>query len=401
MSLPVVNRETFLFLYMDFTLFDDSVAREHLMPFTALRPTGHIRLGIFCVYEKWEYALQGKASFKTAPHLTPFFPVGNNEWYINGSVLPDPHLVDQILALQTGEQLLLQDGTCLAYRGVEVKKDRLVSGNVRQLRRLWDIFSYNGEELVHDFKIIQQTRKPALKLDAATVMYGKENIFIEEGATVKASVINAEAGPVFIAKGAEVQEGSLIRGGFALCEGAVVAMGAKFRGHCTVGPYSKVGGEVNNTIFMAYSNKGHDGYIGNSVVGEWCNLAAATNVSNMKNNHSEVSVYNMAIQHYEATGKKFCGVFIGDYSRLGIGTTLNTGTSIGVGVNLFDTGFPPKHIPSFSWGTPHELEAFNKEAWFNMAREARALKNKSFDAADKSLLEAVWKQYNLWNINPL
>ncbi len=401
MSLPIVNRETFLFLCMDFTLFDDSAIREHLMPFTAVRPISHIRVGIFCVYEKWEYALQGKASFKTAPYLSPYFPSINNEWYINGSVFPDAHVVDQILTLNSGEQLRSSDGTCIAYRGEQASKERIASGVFRQLNRLWDIFSFNGEELVNDFKIVQQTRKQATSIDAATVLYGKENIFIEEGAIIKASVINAEAGPVFIAKGAEVQEGSLIRGGFALCEGAVAAMGSKFRGHCTVGPYSKVGGEVNNTVFMAYSNKGHDGYIGNSVVGEWCNLAAATNVSNMKNNHSEVSVYNMATKHYESTGKKFCGVFIGDYSRFGIGTTLNTGTSVGVGVNLYDTGFPPKHIPSFSWGTPQDLEAFNKEAWFNMAKEARALKNIPFNNEDKSLLEAVWKKYNLWNINPL
>jgi UDP-N-acetylglucosamine diphosphorylase/glucosamine-1-phosphate N-acetyltransferase len=398
MSLPVVNRETFLFLYMDFTLFDHSAAREHLMPFTAIRPISHIRIGIFCVYEKWQYALQGKASFKTAPHLQDFFPLVDQEWMINGSVLPDAQVVDQILSLEQGEQLLLADGTCLASRGASISKDRLLSGEVRQIRKLWDLFSFQEEELVRDFNIVQQTRTPARQLDAATVMYGKENIFIEEGAFIKAAVINAETGPVFIAKGAEVQEGSLIRGGFALCEGAVAAMGAKFRGHCTVGPYSKVGGEVNNSIFMAYSNKGHDGYIGNSVVGEWCNLAAATNVSNMKNNHSEVGVYNMATQHYEATGKKFCGVFIGDYTRVGIGTTLNTGTTIGVGVNLFDTGFPSKHIPSFSWGTPEVREAFQKEAWFNMAKEARALKHQSFEAPDRALLEAVWKKYNLWNL---
>jgi UDP-N-acetylglucosamine diphosphorylase/glucosamine-1-phosphate N-acetyltransferase len=398
MGLPVVNRETFLFLYMDFTLFDDSAAREQLMPFTAVRPISHIRVGIFCVYEKWQYVLQGKASFKTASHLSPYFPSVKTEWYINGSLLPDAHVVDQILGLNSGEQLLSSDGTCLAYRGAEVTKERSVSGSVRQLHKLWDIFSYNGEELVNDFKVVQETRTQASDVDTATILYGKENIFIEAGATIKASVINAETGPVFIAKGAEVQEGSLIRGGFALCEGAVAAMGSKFRGHCTVGPYSKVGGEVNNTVFMAYSNKGHDGYIGNSVVGEWCNLAAATNVSNMKNNHSEVGVYNMATQQYEATGKKFCGVFIGDYTRVGIGTTLNTGTSIGIGVNLFDTGFPSKHIPSFSWGTPEVREAFQKEAWFNMAQEARALKHQAFEAHDRALLEAVWEKYNLWNL---
>jgi UDP-N-acetylglucosamine diphosphorylase/glucosamine-1-phosphate N-acetyltransferase len=385
---------------MDFILFDDSSSSEHLLPFTALRPISHIRVGIFCMYEKWEWTLNGKASFKTAEHLQPFYKLEAQALHINGSLFPDVELVECIKSLSTGQKLVDGEGLVLAYYGTNATQECLYKGSVRKLSRLWDIFSNNEEELKCDFKIVQQTRTPSTSIDSATVIYGKENVFIEEGAIIKASVINAEAGPVFIAKGAEVQEGSLIRGGFALCEGAVAAMGSKFRGHCTVGPYSKVGGEVNNTIFMAYANKGHDGYIGNSVVGEWCNLAAATNVSNMKNNHSEISVYNMTTQHYEPTGKKFCGVFVGDYSRVGIGTTLNTGTSIGVGVNLFNTGFPPKHIPSFSWGTPQQVEAFNKEAWFNMVREARALKNKTFDAADKALLEAVWQKYNLWNSNP-
>ena len=384
---------------MDFILFDDAPSREHLLPFTALRPISYIRVGIFCLYEKWEWTLKGNASFKTADYLQPFFQYSFQNLHINGSILPDEHIVEQIKSLSVGQKLIDSQGTLLAYVGADAKQEIIYSGAVRKLNRLWDIFSFNEEELKRDFTIIQQTRKEAKTIDSATVIYGKENVFIEEGAMIKASVINAELGPVFIAKGAEVQEGSLIRGAFALCEGAVAAMGSKFRGHCTVGPYSKVGGEVNNTIFMAYSNKGHDGYIGNSVVGEWCNLAAATNVSNMKNNHSEVSVYNMSTQHYESTGKKFCGVFIGDYSRLGIGTTLNTGTVIGIGANLFDTGFPPKYIPSFSWGTPQELEVFNKEAWFNMVKETMALKNKTFDAADKALLEAVWQKYNLWNIN--
>jgi UDP-N-acetylglucosamine diphosphorylase/glucosamine-1-phosphate N-acetyltransferase len=383
---------------MDFTLFDESELRDHLMPFTALRPISHIRVGIFCLYEKWEMHLKGKASFQSADYLQPHFSFKKNEYCINGGLLPDASIVQQILALSSGEKLVAKNGRVLAYRGEQTNKEITVKGVVRQLHRLWDIFSLNGEEIKNDFEWACQTRKRAISIDSSTILYGKENIFIEEGAIIKAAVINAETGPVFIAKGAEVQEGTLIRGGFALCEGAVTAMGSKFRGDCTIGPYSKVGGEVNNTVFFGYSNKGHDGYIGNSVVGEWCNLAAATNVSNMKNNHSEVSVYNMALASYEKTGKAFCGVFVGDYSRCGIGTTLNTGTVIGIGANVYDTGFPPKFIPSYSWGSPQKLEPYKKEEWFQMAEQTRKLKKQSLTAKDRVLLEAAWENYNLYNI---
>lgn len=383
---------------MDFTLFDESELREHLMPFTALRPIAHIRVGIFNIYEKWELHLKGKASFRSAPYLHLHFPFQSNEWHINAALLPDAALVQQILSLAVGEKLVTENGWVLAHRGEKPTKERIVTGVPRMIHRIWDIFSFNRVEIKNDFEWICQTRKRAISIDSSTILYGKENIFIEEGASVKAAVINAETGPVFIAKGAEVQEGTLIRGGFALCEGAVTAMGSKFRGDCTIGPYSKVGGEVSNTVFFGYANKGHDGYIGNSVVGEWCNLAAATNVSNMKNNHSEVSVYNMSNDSYEKTGKAFCGAFIGDYSRCGIGTTLNTGTVVGIGVNLYDTGFPSKYIPSYSWGSPQDLKPYKKEEWFQMAEQTRKLKKQLLTAADKKLLGAVWEQYNLYNI---
>ena len=382
---------------MDFTLFDESELRDHLMPFTALRPIAHIRVGIFSIYEKWEMHLKGKASFLSASYFHTHFPFQSNEWHINAALLPDDALTQQILSLTAGEKLMSKEGVLLAHRGATTTKERIATGTIRMIHRIWDIFSFNGEEIKKDFEWIYQTRKRAITIDSSTILYGKENIFIEEGASIKAAIINAETGPVFIAKGAEVQEGTLIRGGFALCEGAVAAMGSKFRGDCTIGPYSKVGGEVNNTVFFGYSNKGHDGYIGNSVVGEWCNLAAATNVSNMKNNHSEVSVYNMSTDAYEKTGKAFCGVFIGDYSRCGIGTTLNTGTVVGIGANLYDTGFPSKFIPSYSWGSPQELRPYKKEEWFQMAEQTRKLKKQSLTATDKILLNAVWEQYNLYN----
>ncbi|HSZ73061.1 MAG TPA: putative sugar nucleotidyl transferase [Cytophagaceae bacterium] len=384
---------------MNFTLFDESGLRDHLMPFTALRPIGHFRVGIFCIYEKWEMHLKGKASFQSATYLQSYISTQENEWCINASLLPDTALVEQILSLAVHEKLMAEDGTLLAYRDTPIGEEKLATGRIRKINRLWDIFSFNGEEIKYDFEWVCKTRKRALQTDAATVLYGKENIFIEEGAVVKAAVINAENGPVFIAKGAEVQEGTLIRGGFALCEGAITSMGSKFRGDCTVGPYSKVGGEVNNTVFFGYSNKGHDGYIGNSVVGEWCNLAAATNVSNMKNNHSEVNVYNLSTQTYEKTGKRFCGVFIGDYSRCGIGTTFNTGTVLGIGVNVFDTGFPPKYIPSYSWGSPQTLQPFRKAEWFEMVLQTRKLKHQPLSSEERSLLETVWDYYNLYHAN--
>jgi UDP-N-acetylglucosamine diphosphorylase/glucosamine-1-phosphate N-acetyltransferase len=366
------------------------------MPFTALRPISHIRVGIYQIYEKWEFYLKGEAFFKSSSYLEHMFPFQKNDWNINGSILPELSLVQEILSLNEDEKLVSEEGILLAYRG-NANRERKTKSLPRLVEHLWDIFSFNGAEIKNDFEWVKKMCKRAEHIDPATVLYASDNVFIEEGAIVKASIINAENGPVYIAKGAEVQEGSLIRGSFALCEGAVVAMGSKFRGDCTVGPFCKVGGEVNNTVFFGYSNKGHDGYIGNSVVGEWCNLAAATNVSNMKNNHSEVSVYNMVNHVYEKTGKAFCGVFIGDYSRCGIGTTLNTGTVIGLGVNLYDTGFPSKYVPSYSWGSPRDLSPYKKQEWFAMAEQTRKLKKHTLTSDDKKLLEAVWDQYNLYN----
>jgi UDP-N-acetylglucosamine diphosphorylase/glucosamine-1-phosphate N-acetyltransferase len=366
---------------MDIHFIEEHSYTHSLLPFTALKPVQDLRVGIFTLREKWSYFSKSYA--------LPF-PI-----HVSASLLPSHTLFQAILCLKENEVLCCAlTHKVLAYRG-SAQQQVVFEGVFQLLQHKWEIFLWNDQQIRADFEWVLKYKTRAVLSDVHTKTYNEENIFIEEGAQVRAAVLNAEQGPIYLAKGSEVQEGALIRGSFALLEHAVVAQGTKVRGSTTVGPRCKVGGEINNTVFMAHSNKGHDGYIGNSVVGEWCNLAAATNVSNMKNNHSEVSVYNYATQSMEPTGLKFCGVFIGDYSRVGIGTTLNTGTVMGVGVNLFNTGFPPKFVPDFSWGTPEKLEVFQEEAWYKMAEEAMKLKQQVCTPAIKQAVQSYRNKCSL------
>jgi UDP-N-acetylglucosamine diphosphorylase/glucosamine-1-phosphate N-acetyltransferase len=249
------------------------------------------------------------------------------------------------------------------------------------IKRPWEIFSKNGKILRSDFDIIKSTKKSEEIIDVHTIVYGKDSIFLEEGVDIKAAILNASEGPIYLGKDAQIQEGSIIKGPVALLNNSVVNMGAKIRPDTTIGPFSKVGGEVNNCVIFGYSNKAHDGFLGNSVIGEWCNLGADTNNSNLKNNYGEVKVFGYEEQKMVSTGLQFCGLIMGDHSKTSINSMLNTGTVVGVGCNIFDGGFPPKHIVSFSWGGSREgFELYDFEKFIEAEKRVFERRKKEMSA---------------------
>src|ERR1700758_2168368 len=335
---------------LNYVLFDDA-GWSDLLPLTFTRPACEIRIGILTIKEKWQKRLRAAISYKTENYLEEKFPFNVNEKfpsiYINGRICPDEILVDEIKKLKHG-QGLYKDDMLVAYYLISRQKIQSKS-EATILNHPWDVFKNNGKELELDFSLITQGRK-SKPLSKSNKVIGKGKIFLEAGAKAECSVFNATSGSIYLAKDAVVMEGCLVRGGFALCEHSELKMGAKIYGPTTVGPHSKVGGEVNNAVIFGYSNKGHDGFLGNSVLGEWCNLGADTNNSNLKNNYGEVKAYNYTQKKMIRTGLQFCGLIMGDHSKTGINTMLNTGTVVGVNANIFGGGFPATHIPSFSWG---------------------------------------------------
>src|SRR6185295_4716741 len=350
----------------NFILFDDDY-RDHLLPFTFTRPVSEIRIGIFTIREKWQRSLNAKPSYFTETYLRKKFPADLKEtnWMINGCVLPDPRLVAQVNALQTGEAIAENDmliACCadekflkeepLDFQAI-IRSSKIIApvSSPRTVRKLTDIFSKNSEALRDDYKLVTYKRRSSTIYESNKVI-NRNDVFIEDGAKVEFAYLNASKGPIYIGKNAEVMEGAMIRGPFSLGESSEVKMGAKIYYPTTIGPHCKVGGEINGSVIFGYSNKGHDGYLGNSVIGEWCNLGAGTNNSNLKNNYGEVDLWSYPAEKFEPTGLQFCGLMMGDHSKCGINTMFNTGTVVGVFANIFGGEFPGKFIPSFSWGSP-------------------------------------------------
>jgi UDP-N-acetylglucosamine diphosphorylase/glucosamine-1-phosphate N-acetyltransferase len=343
---------------MEKLLFLDT-NHKNLLPLTYTRPIADLRIGILTISEKWTYRLNVEAGFLTEPYLQTKFKgeFGSDNLIINGGCLPNDELVEAIRSLNLGEALVKNDKfiaarTSKTQFGVSDLGDFesiTFNGEYKEVEYPWHIFSWNGDEIRADFKILTSGRKSQIP-DPTNRIAGKENVFIEEGAVVKFATINADRGPVYIGKDAEIMENCVIRGPFAMLPGSVLKMGAKVYGPTTLGPVCKVGGEINNSVFQANSNKAHDGFLGNSVIGEWCNLGADTNNSNLKNNYAEVRIWNYNTENFKKTGLQFCGLIMGDHSKCGINTMFNTGTVVGVSANIFGAGFPRNFIPSFSWG---------------------------------------------------
>jgi len=382
---------------MNLILFDDE-RREHLLPLTFTRPVADLRVGILRIIEKWELISGFKVSFLTQDYLSAKFKLHREQEniLIPGNLLPDQQLFNAILSLGKGE-VLLGNGNPLAFRDAENNFSLSVAdykavnypGIVVRVMNLWDIFTLNAAAIESDFDLVTKGRVSA-KWDDTNKILG-DRVFIEEGATVSCSVLNSKTGSIYIGKNAEVWEGSLIRGGFALCEGASVKMGAKVYGATTVGPFSRIGGEVSNSVIHGYSNKGHDGFLGNSVLGEWCNIGADSNNSNLKNNYSEVKLWNYPAAEMTGTGLQFCGLIMGDHSKCGINTMFNTGTVVGVSANIFGAGFPPGFIPSFSWGSGPDLLEYRLEKAIETAERMFLRRNKVFDKTEAAIFGKVYE----------
>lgn len=381
-----------------YTLFDGS-AHKSLQPLTLTKPVAHLRVGIFTILEKWERYLEQSVSVRTKDYLTQKFK-GNSKFGgigVSANVLPTSDLVDVIKNLEN-KQLLTYKGKLIAINPLPKADENLdaylkdftkveYDTEVSSIEYPWDIFRKNDAEIRADFEFIKKEKKRSKQSGISNTLINEKDIFIEEGAKVNGAFLNASEGPIYIAKDAEVMEGCLVRGPFALCEHGGLKMGAKIYGATTVGPYCKVGGELNNVVMQAYSNKGHDGFLGNSVIGEWCNLGADTNCSNLKNNYGSVKVYSYAEGKAIDTGLQFCGLIMGDHSKSGINTMFNTGTVVGVSANIFGADFPPKHILSFSWGD----EKFKLEKAFEVAQRMMSRRNVSFTNDDKKIFEELYK----------
>ncbi len=388
---------------MNYILFDGNV-RNALLPFTFTRPVADIRIGIMTIREKWEKHLGESTSSKTEDYLSEKFPLVKKEEnvLINASFLPNAGIVQAIKCLHHNEAIFSGD-ELIAYHSknpdteVDISDYRKTEFNETLLRvkNTWDIFSKNGEALQADFDFITKDRKSA-PISKTNTLIKPENIFLEEGAIVEHSILNATEGPIYLGKNSEIWEGNLIRGAFALCEKAVVKMGAKIYGPTTIGPYGKVCGEISNSVIFGYSSKGHEGYLGNAVLGEWCNIGADSNNSNLKNNYAKVRLWNYATETFEQTGLQFCGLMMGDHSKSAINTMFNTGTVIGVNCNIYVPGFPRNFVPSFSWGGASGFTTYSTSKAFEAAKVMMARRGVEFNDVEARILEHVFEVTKKW-----
>lgn len=384
---------------MNLILFDDPATRISLLPFTFTRPVSKIRVGILTLAEKWEKRLNQSASFLTEAYLQKKFPLNpaNDNLFINAAWCPDNDAIAIVKTLKPKE-VLVHEEIVLAWRSEDLSLPDLKNstakvflGTVTLIDRPWKIFQHNAAQIRADYSLVTDGRKSAGVQDKHTIVYNESNIFVEEGVQIRAAVLNAEDGPIYLGKNSVVQEGALIKGPFALCEGSTVNMGGKMRGDTTVGPHSKVGGEVSNSVIFGYSNKGHDGFLGNSVIGEWCNLGADTNTSNLKNNYENVKIWSYAKGGFVDTGLQFCGLMMGDHSKCGINTMFNTGTVVGVSSNIFGDGFPRNFIPSFSWGGASGFTLYQLKKAFDTAEKVMERRKITLDDVEKEILTNVFE----------
>ena len=384
---------------MNYILFDGDV-RNALLPFTYTRPVADIRIGILTIREKWEKHLGLTTTTVTEEYLEEKFPMVEMEENIllNSSFCPTEKLVDMIKELSTNEAIFKGEDVIAfhtndsqeevdfsTYKQIEFEEELI------QIKNTWDIFSLNDKAIQQDFNLITEGRTSEPIPDTVSCI-NKENIFVEEGAKLTFATLNASNGPIYIGKNVEIMEGCVVRGALAMCDNSVLKLGAKIYGATTLGPFCKVGGEVNNSVLFGYSNKGHDGFLGNSVLGEWCNLGADTNNSNLKNNYAEVKLWSYETGRFAKTGLQFCGLIMGDHSKCGINTMFNTGTVVGVSANIFGSGFPRNFVPSFSWGgsagfTTYQMRKVNEVAEVVMKR-----RSVEYDELEQKILQHVFDE---------
>ena len=378
---------------MNYILFDGP-SRNNLLPLTYTRPVAEIRVGILTIREKWEAFLESTITFVTEDYLSDKYPMVefDKNIFINASFLPNNKLVNLIINLKPNELINSGDDLIAFYSEENQDEVDLDSFNkidfdekVLQLNSLTDIFKINSLAIEEDFFLLTKNKNSS-KISKTNNLINPDNIFIEEGLKMEYSTLNASNGPIYISKNCEIMEGSLIRGPFALGENSTLKLGSKIYGGTTIGPYSSIGGEVKNSIVQGYSNKGHDGFLGNSLIGEWCNLGADTNTSNLKNNYADVKIWNYDQNKFLSTGEQFCGLIMGDHSKSGINTMFNTGTVVGVCSNVFGSGFPRNFIPSFSWGGNKGFSNYKIEKVFEVNDKVMKRRNCNFSDQDKAIL---------------
>lgn len=386
---------------MRIILFDDPF-RDNLLPLCFTRPVAEIRIGILTIAEKWKQRLQAPVSYLTKDYLQEKYPLvfSENNVFINSSVCPDDELLANVSMLSEGEALLSGSILIAVKLNATAAKEFTIT-NSATYRRIdfnksflkisfpEDIFRNNDSEIKKDFKILTQGRT-SRDLSSTNTIIG-ENIFVEEGAVAECSTFNTLQGPIYLGKRSQVWEGCHIRGSLALCEDSIVKMGAKIYGMCTIGPDCKVGGEINNAVIFGNSSKSHEGYLGNSVLGEWCNLGADTNNSNMKNNYAEVRLWDYPTKSFRRTGLQFCGLVMADHAKCAINTMFNTGTVVGVSANIFGSGFPRNFVPDFSWGGNKGFEVYSLKKMFETAEKVYERRNVAFTEVEKRILVKVFE----------
>ena len=380
---------------MNVILFDNN--RVNYYPLSFTRPIAYFRVGIFTIKEKWEQYYKS-VSVKTEDYLSAKFAlkVQKDNLWIDARIFPSQALITELNSLRIGEALA-KNGVIFAFRNSTFTTDKLniidSNASFNSIENLWDIFLDNDREINSDFEFL--AKKKSQTLNQSNTLIG-DKIFIEKGAKVSCSILNTENGPIYIGKDAEIMEGSLVRGPFAMLNNSVLKMGSKIYGATTLGPFCKVGGEVSNAVFFGYSSKAHDGFLGNSVIGEWCNLGADTNNSNLKNDYAEVKLWNYETESFKNTGLQFCGLIMGDHTKCGINTMFNTGTVVGVSSNIFGSGFPRNFIPSFSWGGASGFSVYKLAKVFDVVEKVFARRKLKFDKVEKDILTHVYDMTKLY-----
>ncbi len=383
-------------------VFSDAQFWEDFLPLTFTRPVAEMRCGMLTFAERWQKLLGiSEISYLTEDYLQDKFqkPSDSESLFIVPNFLPTDAVLQQIKDLAKGEALVYDNELLAARINMkdfslnQIEKMTDIEGELLFFRQPTDLFTYNQQAIDFDFKLLTDGRTSQPLSDTNGFLGQTEDLFIEEGASIEFSTLNTRTGKIYIGKNAEVMEGCNLRGPIALCEESKFNLGAKIYGATTVGPYSKVGGEVNNIVIFGYTNKGHDGFVGNSVIGEWCNLGADTNSSNLKNNYAQVKLWNYRTKKYANTGLQFAGLVMGDHSKTAINTQFNTGTVVGVAANVFKSGFPPNLIESFSWGGMKGDEKFKLEKAYEVAELAMARRKVPFREEDRNILKHIYSNF--------
>lgn len=383
---------------MNYILFDGP-ARNALLPFTFTRPVADLLVGIMTIRQKWELHLGSTTTTLTEEYLSDKYPMVELEGnvMINASFLPNAILAELVSNLEPNQAIFKKDEIIAFYTSENQEEVDFDTYEILEynddcitIENTWDIFSKNDAAIREDYDFLTQDRR-SQPIPKSVNVVAPENVFIEEGAKLEYVTLNASTGPIYIGRDTEIMEGSVIRGPFALCDNAQVKIGAKIYGATTVGPGSRIGGEVKNSVLFANSNKGHDGFLGDSVLGEWCNIGADSNNSNLKNNYEEVRLWSYQTEGFAKTGLQFCGLMMGDHSKCGINTMFNTGTVVGVSANIFGSGFPRNFVPSFSWGGASGFTTYLTKKAFETARLVMARRNIVFDEKEAAILEHVFE----------